>query len=197
MTVVVCAEALKETHREPAILGCPVCELMPCPMVDAGWDRDILVNVEGRGQTLREYVRNVVVAIGAVVKFDAKGALPLLCLQNMVRVGRMKDEALKVDLAYVSDLGSRLEVYVQVIADAIGTLEETYLRVEVRTNFAVLAGDLKPIRLIIEPSSEIGLSSGSTWRPRLCGVTVHNQVLKEDETSVCSARLVEMIQGIA
>src|SRR5260370_4080273 len=179
MTVVVCAEALKETHREPAILGCPVCELMPCSMVDAGWDRDILVNVEGRGQTLREYVRNVVVAIGAVVKFDAKSSLPLLCLQNMMRVGRMKDETLKVDLADVFDLWPRLEVHVQVIADAIGTLEEADLRVKVWTNFAILAGDLKPIRLIIEPRSEIGLSSGSIWRPRLCGIPVQDEVLTE------------------
>src|SRR5260370_780246 len=111
MTVVVCAEALKETHREPAILGCPVCELMPCPMVDAGWDRDILVNVG--------------------------------------------------------------------------------------PNFAILDGDLKPIRLIIEPRSEIGLSSGSIWRPRLCGIPVQNEVLKEDETRVCPARLVEMVQEIS
>src|SRR6266576_6404411 len=100
MPVVVGTEAFKETDHQPAILRRSVGELMAGPVVFADWNGNVLVNVERLSQQLRENVDDIVVAIGPVVEFDPKGVLPLLCLENMASIGRVKNESFEVQLAH-------------------------------------------------------------------------------------------------
>ena len=55
-----------------------------------------------------EDVYEIIVAVGTVMKIDAEGPLPLLRLENMVSVRRMKQETLKVEVAHTADFSSAL-----------------------------------------------------------------------------------------
>src|SRR5713226_3832490 len=197
MAIVVSSEALEKGHDEAVGLGCSVGQLMPGPVVFAHRNKYALVDVKRRGQPLGEDVHNVIVTVGAVVEFDTKGALPLLCLENMVSVGCMEDKAFEVELAHTANFWSELEVAVQVIADAVGSFEKTHLRVEIRTNFPVLGEQFKPVGLVLESCSDIGLPRRNTRRSRLGSIRVHEQVLEKDKASVRTAGLVGAVQGIA
>ena len=63
---------------------------MPIPMVLTCRDENVLVNIEWSDQSLYENVDEIIVAVGTVMKINAEGPLPLLCLENMVSVRRMK-----------------------------------------------------------------------------------------------------------
>jgi hypothetical protein len=124
-SVVVGPEALEEIHHQPAILGRPVSELMPSPVVFTRWNENVLVNVERGGEPLREDIHDVVVAVGSVVEFETKCALPLLRLKDMVRVWGVKYETFEVEFADPANLWPGLKSCIQVVAYAVGAFEET------------------------------------------------------------------------
>src|SRR5690348_3321796 len=170
---------------------------MACPVILPDRDEDILIDIERSGKTLRKYVDNVVVAVGTVIEFDAKCVLPLLGLQNTVYVWRVKDEAFEVKFTHAAKLRPRLEVHLRVITDAVIAFQEANLRIEVGTNFTVLARDLQPAVLIVDSGPKIGLPSGKPRRPCLRSVASQNQGPVKHQSSVCTARLVEAVEGIS
>src|SRR5216684_7154578 len=131
---------------------------MACPMIFANGNGNILVEVERNDQALREDVHNVVVAIGAIIEVDAKRVLPLLRLQHMVSIGCMKHESFKVQLTHTLDSGPNLEVGVEIVANAVLTLEESHLGIEVRPNLSMGADQLQPVTLVVEAAANISLA---------------------------------------
>src|SRR2546422_4274029 len=110
---------------------------MPSPVVFTNWNENMLVEVERGRESLGKDVHNVVVGVGTVVEFDAKGVLPFLRLQNVVSVGRMKNKSFEVQLAYAAERRARLEVRVEVVTDAISSLNEPNFLIKVRPDLAV------------------------------------------------------------
>ena len=72
---------------------------MPCPVVFTDRNKNILIDVKGRGKQLRKDVDNIVVGVGAIVKLRTEGVLPLLRLQDMFCVRSMKNKTFKLKLA--------------------------------------------------------------------------------------------------
>ena len=85
-------------------------------MIHANRNDHVLVNVERRGDSLREHIRDIVVGVGPVVKFCPKGSLPLLRLNNAASVGRVKHEAFKLQFADACDSRPRFESGVGIFA---------------------------------------------------------------------------------
>src|SRR6266849_5393930 len=170
---------------------------MPSPVVFAQRDENVLVDVEWLGEPLGEDVRDVIVTVRAIIELNPKGALPLLCLKNMTGVRCMEDAPFEVELAYAAKLGSQLKIAVQVIAYTVDSFEKAHLRVEIRTDLPVLGEQFKPVGLVPESCSDIGLPRRNTRRSRLCSIRVHDQVLEEDKASVRTTGLVGVVQGIA
>src|ERR1700745_4210604 len=112
---------------------------MPRPMIFPNRNGDVFVEVEWNDQTLSEDVHDVVVAIRPVVELDTKCVLPLLRLQRVVSIGRVEDEAFKVQLADALDSGPDLEVGIKVVANAVLPLQKANLRIEVRANLAMVS----------------------------------------------------------
>src|ERR1700730_1532093 len=131
---------------------------MPIPMIFTCRDENVLVNVERSDQSLYEDVYEIIVAVGTVMKIDAEGALPLLCLENMVSVRRVKQETLKVEFTHTADFRSRLEVHVDIVTYTISTSEKADFGVEIRPHFSMLSEDFEPICLVIESCSKISLT---------------------------------------
>src|SRR5712692_2435208 len=127
-------------------------------MIFADWDGDILVDVERNDQALREYVDDVVVAVGTVVEVDAKRVLPLLGLENVVSVRSVKDEALEIQFADAFDSGTNFEVGIEIVTDAVLAFEEADLGVEVRADSSMVAYQFQPVALVMETAAEVGLS---------------------------------------
>src|SRR5260370_14834866 len=113
-------------------------------MVFTRWDENVLVNVERSGQSLDENVDEIIVAVGTVMKIDTESSLPLLCLENMVSVGRMKEETLKVEVAPAANFRARLEVHIDIVAYTISAPEKADFRVEIRIDFSVLSEYFEP-----------------------------------------------------
>src|ERR1700730_6623654 len=131
---------------------------MSIPMVFTRRDENVLVNVEGSDQSLYEDVDEIIVAVGTVMKINTEGTLPLLCLENMVSVWRMKEEAFKVEVAHTADFRARLEVHIDIVAYTISASEKADFRVEIGTDFSVLSEYFEPVRLVIEPHPQVGLT---------------------------------------
>src|SRR5215469_2090291 len=140
---------------------------MACPVVFTNRNKDVLVDIEWSGEALRKYVHNVVIAVGTVIEFDAKRVLPLLSLQNVFRVRRMKNEPFKIELTHTAKFRPRLEVDIRVVTDTVGTFKKTDLGIKVGTNLAMLSKNFEPAVLIIHASPKVCLSRGDSWRPRL------------------------------
>lgn len=119
---------LVEAEGQAAILGRYVSQLVSSPVIFADGNGNILVDIEGCDQRLRENIDNVVIGIGAVVELGAKRVLPLLRLQHMVSIGSVDYESFKVQLAYTFNLGSHLEVGIEVIAKCNPDAREGLLR---------------------------------------------------------------------
>src|SRR5215471_8491353 len=143
---------------------------MTCPVILTDRDKDVLVDIERSGETLRKYVHNVVIAVGRVIEFDPKRVLPLLSLQNMFRIRGVKHEAFEIELAHTMEFWPRLEVHIRVVTDTVGTFKKADLGIEVGPDLAMLAKHLKPAVLEIDPSPKIGLSRGGSRGPRLRSV---------------------------
>src|SRR6266487_3893561 len=118
---------------------------MAGPVVFADWNGNILVNVERLSQQLRENIHDIVVAVRPVVEFDPKGVLPLLCLQNVTCIGRVKNESFEVQLAHSAQFGSGLEGRIQIVTDAIGAFEKADFGVEVWPNLAAFGEEFQPV----------------------------------------------------
>src|SRR5438128_12296907 len=130
---------------------------MPSPVVFADRNENILVEVERGCEPLGKDVHNVVVAVRTVVEFDAKGVLPFLRLQNVVSVGRMKNKPFEVQLAHAVELRAQPEVHIEVVTDAIRSLYEPNLRIEIRPDLAVSGDYFEPVGLKIEPCAKLRL----------------------------------------
>src|ERR1700739_2428267 len=98
----------QNVHHHPPVLGRSVCELMAGPMVLTHWDEDVFVDVERRSQALSKHVHDVIVAICAVVEFDANRVLPFLRFENIIRVRSVKNEALKIEFPHTTQFWPRL-----------------------------------------------------------------------------------------
>ena len=107
---------------------------------------------------MNEDVDKIIVAVGTVMKIDAEGTLPLLGLQNMVGIWRMKEEAFKVEVAHTGNFWARLEVHIDIVAYTVSASEEADFRIEIWTDFPVLSEDFEPICLVIESRSKISLA---------------------------------------
>src|ERR1700745_3879458 len=142
MSVVIASEALVEIERQTTILRRAVGQLMASPVVFANRNGDILVDVEGRDQALREDIDNVIVTVRTVVKVDSECVLPLLCLQHMVRVKSMKHEPFKLQFADGLDFRTNFEIGVEVVTDTVLPFEKADLGVEVRSDFSMVRNKL-------------------------------------------------------
>src|SRR5713226_1164020 len=183
-SVVVTPEALEKPHRQPAILRRAVGELVPGPVVNAHWNIDVFVNVEGRDEPLGKHVNDVVVGVGAVVKIRPKSGLPFLCLSKAVRIRSVEDETLELQFPETRKFWPSLESGVSKIADAVGTLKKADLRVEVGADLSVFRFKVEPVGTEVQSGTEIGLPAGETRRAGLCGVTVHNKVFEENKSAI-------------
>ena len=116
---------------------------------------------------MREHIHNVIVAIGAVVKFDAKRILPFLGLEQMVSKGRVKNKALEIQFADSAQFRSRLEIYVKVVTDAVCQLNKTNLGVEVAPDLSMIGEKDQPIILVSRAPAQTALCAARARRPRL------------------------------
>src|SRR5215469_3115560 len=140
---------------------------MTRPVVFSNRNEDVLVDIEWSGETLRKDIDNVVVAVGAVIEFDANRVLPFLGLQNMFRVWSVKNEAFKIELTHTAKFRPRLEVHIRVVTDTVGTFQKADLGIEIGTDLAMLTKNFEPAILIIHASPKVGLSGRESRRPRL------------------------------
>src|SRR5713101_1197275 len=131
MPVVIGAEALEEIEREGAILAGAEGELVAVEMIQADGDENILVNVERSGDPLRGHIRDVFVSVPAVVELRAKRGLPFLCLQHPMRVGRVEDESLELQLADAAQFRTHLESEVAEGVVSVSPLKKANLRIEI------------------------------------------------------------------
>ena len=99
MPVIVRAEPLEETGGQLAILSRTVSELMTRPVVLANRNGNVFIDVEWLDQALRKNVHDIVVGIGSIIEFRTESGLPFLCLQDMFRIRRVKNETFKLNLA--------------------------------------------------------------------------------------------------
>src|SRR5215469_577696 len=140
---------------------------MARPVVFTNRYEDVLVDVEWCGEALRKDIHNVIVAVGAVIEFDAKRVLPLLGLQNMFRVRSVKNEVFKIEFPHTAQFRPRLEVHIRVVTDTVGTFQKADLGIEIGTDLAMLAKNFEPAILIIHASPKVCLSGRESRRPRL------------------------------
>src|SRR5215471_7523170 len=134
---------------------------MARPVVFTNRNEHVFVDVEWSGKALRKDIDNVVVAVSTVVEFDPKRILPFLCLQDMVRIWRVKNETFEIELTHAAQFRPRLEVDIGIVADAVVTFEKPNLGIEVRADFAMLGETFEPAVLIDEAGTEIRLSRGN------------------------------------
>ena len=145
---------------------------------------------------MREHIHNVIVAIGAVVKFDAKRILPFLGLEQMVSKGRVKNKALEIQFADSAQFRSRLEIYVKVVTDAVCQLNKTNLGVEVGSNFPTLRQNFQPVGLIVKARADVGLPRRKARRSSLGSISVQHQVLEENQARIRAFGLIETVEWI-
>src|SRR5690242_7512640 len=131
---------------------------MTGPMVIADGNEDILVNIERLGELLRKNVNHIVIGIRSVVEVGAKRALPFLCLQYMVRVGSMKHEGFKVQIAQATHPWPWFQGCVHEVTNTIRSFNEAHLRIEVRPNLAMIVGAFEPAVLVTESATKIRLA---------------------------------------
>ena len=74
--------------------------------------------LNGGGQPLRKNVHDVIIAIGTVIEFDAKGVLPFLRFENMIRVRVVKNEAREIEFAHTTQFRPRLEGHIGIVGNA-------------------------------------------------------------------------------
>src|SRR5215471_19505692 len=113
-------------------------------MIHPERNEDVLVDMEGRCNPLREYVDDVVVGIGAVVKLSAKRVLPFLRGDLADSVGSMKNKAFELQFTHCWNAGPQLEGQVAVGLVCVGQFHETNLWIEIRAG-------LSPLRNAFEP----------------------------------------------
>ena len=122
---------------------------MACPVVFTDRNKGVFVDVERSDKTLGKYVHDVVIAIGPIVEFNAKGVLPFLCLQNMVSVGGVKNEAFKVELTHTAKFRPGLEIHIRVVTDTVVTFEKAHLGIEIGADLVMLAKEFQPTILAV------------------------------------------------
>ena len=69
----------------------------------------------------------------------------------------MKNKPFEVQLAYAAELGARLEVRIEVVTDAIRSLNEPNFRIKVRPDLAMPGDYFEPVGLKIEPCAKVRL----------------------------------------
>src|SRR5260370_8252762 len=121
-------------------------EVVPGPVVNAHWNIDVLIDVEGRGEPLGKHINDVVVRVGAVVKVGPKRGLPFLCLNKAVRIRSMEDETLELQFPETRKFWPSLESGVSKIAAAVGTLKKADLRVQPLPDLSLFPFTAEPHR---------------------------------------------------
>src|SRR5438309_3769360 len=164
---------------------------MARPVIQGTWDDDIFVDVEGSDDALSEDVNYIFIGVCTVVKLRTKGGLPLLGLQDAVRVGRVKEETFKLQLADAAEIGALFEGYVGVVTKAIGALEKPDFRVEIWADLASLGKEFQPVIFVTRVGAEICLTTLDAGRATLRGITHQNEVLHQHHARVHSPSLIE------
>ena len=80
-----------------------------------------------------------------------------MCLDNAVRIWGMEDEPLELHFPDACEFGPSLESGVGKIADTVGALKKTDLRVEVGTDLPVFRFKVEPVGAEVQSSTQIGL----------------------------------------
>src|SRR5215467_243133 len=106
--------------------------------------------MERRRNSLRKYIDDIVVGVGAVVKLSAKRVLPFLRGYLAGSVGRMKNKAFELQFTHSWNAGPHLEGQVAVGLVCVGPLHETNLWIEIRAGLPPLHNAFDPVGLIGE-----------------------------------------------
>ena len=112
------------------------------------------------------------------MKISPKGGLPLLRLDNTVRIRSVEDEALKLHFPHARELRTCLESGVRKIADAVSALKKPNLWVEVGADLSVFRFKVEPVGAEVQSRAQVGLPALITGCACLRRVTVQNEILE-------------------
>ena len=132
--------------------------MMASEVIQAYRNKYVLVNMKWGCDSLCKNIYYVIIGISSVIKLGTNSVLPLLCLQNMLHVGSMKHETLKIQLPHAAKSRPRLEINIGVVTNAVLPFEKPNLGIEIRTDLAMLAKHFKPTILVVDSCSGIRLS---------------------------------------
>ena len=117
-------------------------------MVQAVGNENILINVKRRGDPLCKHIRDVVVGIRPAVKLRPESSLPFLGLHYVMRVRRVKDKALELQLADTPPLWPHLKRHVGVLLIRIRPLDKPGFRIEIGSDLSPRHGSSQPVRFV-------------------------------------------------
>src|SRR5258708_29939838 len=97
---VIPAKALEEVVRKLPVLPRPVGQLVPREVIQTVRNKNTLIDVKRRGDSLREHIDDVIVGVRPVVEFRPERVLPLLGRNLASRIRRVQQEAFALHLPY-------------------------------------------------------------------------------------------------
>src|SRR4051812_10824917 len=103
---------------------------MTHPVIIAGGQEHVFVNIEWFRQLLFKDVDNIVIGIRSVVKVSSKCRLPILRLEYMTGVWSMKQPGLKVQFTKSANSRPRLKGCIHEVTDTISALDEARFGIE-------------------------------------------------------------------
>src|SRR5690348_16081650 len=170
---------------------------MPREMIEAVGNKNILVDMKGRGDSLGEHIDDVIVGVRTIVEFGSERVLPLLRRYLARRIRRVKDKSLELELPDARNARPYLEGQVSVRFVGIGTLDETDLRVEVRPGLPAFNDSFDPVRAVGQRGANVAVSTRSSGG--LCSrhVRAHEPVLEKNKPRIHTARLIEAVEDVA
>src|SRR5579875_4217423 len=107
------AECVVQIDRKLPIFRRAVSELVAVEMINPGWNENVLIDVERRGNQLRVNVHEVVIRVRAVIPHGTECPLPFLRLKATVRKRRMVDKPFKIQFANTRNLWPRRKIQIQ------------------------------------------------------------------------------------
>src|SRR5215469_175744 len=136
---------------------------MPVKMIETGRNEHVAKDIERRCQPLDEIVYEIVIGIRAVVKQRTKSCLPLLCLQNAIRIWFVSEKAFKVVLADWACLWPWRNRKIDKIRHQVSAHDEAHLWIEVGLDYGTQGlglnkvagvGDVRRGRPVIPPQRQ-------------------------------------------
>src|SRR5258708_37607968 len=100
LAAVIPAKALEKVVRELPVLPRPVGQLVPREVIQTVRNKNTLIDVKGRGDSLRKHIDDVFFGVRPVVEFGPERVLPLLRRHLASRIRRMQQEAFELHLPY-------------------------------------------------------------------------------------------------